>query len=137
MRAILPVLILMAGAALADPPLPALSGRVLSPDEFERYATGKTLAYAEHGTVWGHETYLPDRHVLWRALGDDCKLGHWWAKDSAICFSYDDGTASQCWMFLDTGTGLRAQFLNTPGSDPATIQEEAHPVPCPGPEIGS
>ena len=133
---------LLATAVLADPPGPALpgpatSGTPISPQTFEAYATGKTLAYAQHGVIWGRETYLPGRRVLWRAVGEDCKAGHWWDEGAAVCFSYDDGTIAQCWAFATGPLGLIATFLNAPGTFPATVQQEASPAPCPGPEIGS
>lgn len=133
---------LLAAPALADPPGtaaadPVLSGTLMPPAQFESYSTGKTLAYLQDGLIWGRETYLPGRHVLWRAVGEDCKAGHWWAEGDAVCFSYDDGTTAQCWVFASGPSGLTATFLNEPNSLPADVQEEADPVPCPGPEIGS
>ncbi len=128
--------ILIARPARADPPGMA-EGVPLSPDQLEAMALGRTFAYAEQGHVWGRETYLPDRRVLWRAVDDDCKAGHWWAEGRAICFAYDDGTTNQCWQFLQTGAGLRAAFLGNPAAPLASLHEEADPVPCPGPAIGS
>lgn len=133
---------LLATASWADPPgfpIPAhgLSGSVMSPGAFDAYSTGKTLAYVQDGVIWGRETYLPGRHVLWRAVGEDCKAGHWWDDGAAVCFSYDDGNTAQCWAFATGPSGLTATFLNEPGSPPAAVQEEADPMPCPGPEIGS
>jgi hypothetical protein len=128
----------LAAPALADPPgLASATGTLLSPQDFEAYSIGKTLAYAEDGVIWGRETYLPGRHVLWRAVGEDCKAGHWWDNGGAVCFSYDDGTTAQCGAFATGPIGLTATFLNEPNARPAIVQEEAHPVPCPGPEIGS
>ena len=145
----LPVLaaLLLPTAALADPPgfgSPDLGspdfhspGKPMSPAAFDAYATGRTLAYAQDGVIWGRETYLPGRHVLWRAVGEDCKAGHWWDEGGAVCFSYDDGTPAQCWAFATGAAGLTATFLNEPDTRPATVLEESHAVPCPGPEIGS
>jgi len=149
----LPVLAagLLPTAVLADPPgfgAPSLGvpsgvpsvgaqGTPMSPTAFEAYATGKTLAYAQDGMIWGRETYLPGRRVLWRAVGEDCKAGHWWNEGGAVCFSYDDGTTAQCWGFVTGVTGLTATFLSEADARPATVIEESHPVPCPGPEIGS
>lgn len=146
MRALILALLLtwplLAAPALADPPgaevpAPVLPGLLMPPAAFENYSTGKTLAYLQDGLIWGRETYLPGRHVLWRAVGEDCKAGHWWDEGDAVCFSYDDGTTAQCWAFASGPSGLTATFLNEPGSLPADVQEEADPVPCPGPEIGS
>jgi transcription elongation factor len=143
MRApLLLVLPLCASAALADPPgmalpVPAAAGTLLTPDQFEAYATGKTLAYAQDGVIWGRETYLPGRHVLWRAVGEDCKPGHWWAQGQAVCFTYENSAEPQCWSFAQGPTGLTATFLNTAGSAPATASQEPNAVPCPGPDVGS
>lgn len=127
------LLICLATPALADPP-----DRLLTPQEFETQFTGRTFAYDDQGTVWGIETYLADRRVQWRAVGQDCKLGHWFPQGSAICFDYEDGTENQCWNFVQLGRGgMQAQFLNDPASPPAGMQELTDPVPCPGPEVGS
>ena len=145
----LPVLAagLLPTAVLADPPgfgapnpgVPraGAQGTPMAPTAFEAYATGKTLAYAQDGLIWGRETYLPGRRVLWRAVGEDCKAGHWWDGGGTVCFSYDDGTTAQCWAFVTGVSGLTATFLNKTDARPATVQEESHPVPCPGPEFGS
>ncbi len=166
LAALLPALALLAGAAQADPsgtpatppPPPEIAGpkanvpatlpptlpptlplgaTPMSPSAFEVFATGKTLAYAQNGTIWGRETYLPGRHVMWRAVGEDCELGHWWPENGAICFGYEDGTTNQCWAFARGPGGLTASFLGKPGSPPARVTEEKGPVPCPGPAIGS
>lgn len=139
MRSLVPALCLALAAlqALADPPAPVPGGNLMTPQDFDSYATGKTLAYSEDGVVWGRETYLPDRRVLWRAVGDDCKMGHWWANGDAVCFSYDDGTTDQCWAFARSGPGLTATFLGDPPGHPSQVTEEPDAVPCPGPDLGS
>lgn len=158
LAALLPVLALLAGAAApglrarADtpgapgapapeipPPATVLppGATAMSPAQFEAFATGRTLVYAEYGTVWGRETYLPGRKVMWRAVGEDCKLGRWWPEGGAICFGYDDGKAPQCWAFARGPGGLVARFLGDPAAPPAQVTEQKDPVPCPGPAIGS
>lgn len=126
-------LILLTGPALADPP-----DRILGPAEFEAIFTGHTFSYADQGVTWGIETYLPDGRVLWRAVGQDCKMGHWYAEGTAICFTYDDGTSGQCWQFIQRGRGgMEALFLNDPAAVPSAITQEPDSVACPGPEVGS
>lgn len=130
-------LALAALPALADPPGILPGGSLMTPQDFDAYATGKTLAYSEEGVVWGRETYLTGQRVLWRAVGDDCKMGHWWADGGAVCFSYDDGTTDQCWAFARGEAGLIATFLGDPPGRPSLVTEEPDAVPCPGPDLGS
>lgn len=144
MRLLIPALLalVLPSATLADPPdrLPGQAssfGIPISPQAFEDFATGKTLAYAQDGLIWGRETYLPGRRVLWRAVGQDCRAGHWDPVGQSACFTYDDGTAPQCWAFARTPTGLAALFLNDAGQRPAQVVEEPGPLACPGPKIGS
>jgi hypothetical protein len=125
----------LATPLMADPP--AVTGTQLTPQAFETFATGKTFAYAQDGVIWGRETYLPGRRVMWRAVGEDCQIGHWQAEDMAVCFTYDNQPNAQCWAFSLGASGLIAHFLNDPASPPAYASEEPGAIACPGPEIGS
>lgn len=122
--------------ALADPPQ-ANIGTPLSATEFESYASGKTLTYAEGGQVWGTEQYLPGRQVLWAFTGQPCQAGSWHAEDQAICFEYEGETGQNCWLFYHGPSGLVAQFQ---GGDATTnLSETAQtstPMQCPGPKVG-
>ena len=136
MRRYLFALALLPLPALADPPQ-AMLGPPLTAAEFDAYATGKTLLYAQGGTVWGQEQYLTGRRVLWAFTGQPCEYGIWYAADSAICFVYEGKPDPNCWQFHLGALGLVAQFL---GSDGSTLLSEVGqtdtPMNCPGPQVG-
>lgn len=87
-------------------------GGVISAEDFETRFSGKTLTYAMSGWVWGIETYLPDRRVLYRPDGEYCVVGHWYPVDQSICFSYEDREQSICWMFVDGPSGMTANYMS-------------------------
>ena len=101
MRAVL-ALVLLATPVLADPTLTA--------EEFDALTQGRTMSWAEFGSVYGVEQYLPGRKVRWTVLGDDCKTGHWYPDGTAICFLYEDDLDPYCWEITASGNGLRARF---------------------------
>src|SRR5690606_20167157 len=55
---------------------PATSGTPMTAEEFDSYATGKTLTYSQYGQIFGTEEYLPNRRVRWQVTGDLCQYGH-------------------------------------------------------------
>ena len=123
-------------AALADPPA-AGPGTPLTASEFESYAAGKTLTYAQDGQVWGTEQYLPGRHVLWAFTDQPCQAGVWHAENQAICFEYETEPGQSCWLFYRSPAGLVAQFQG--GDATPNLSETAQttaPMQCPGPRVG-
>ena len=100
-------LLLLATPALAETPMTA--------DEFEAYATGRTLTFATESGPYGVERYLPERRVIWSFLDGQCEEGRWYQDGAAICFVYDFEPEPQCWELYREGDGLRAVFLSDPG----------------------
>jgi len=128
MRAAL-ALVLLAGPILADPTLTA--------EEFDALTEGRTMTWAEFGSVYGVEQYLPGRKVRWTVLGDDCKTGHWYPDGSAICFLYEDDLDPYCWEITQSGSGLRARFTtDAPESEPVVVEDTSEQMACFGPEVG-
>lgn len=116
-------------AQAADAPLTA--------SEFEAYATGKTLSYAQGGIVWGSEQYLPGRKVIWAFTEDDCQYGHWFEDAGNICFVYDADPDPQCWRFFRDRSGLRAVFMEDGGGTLLSeVGQSDKPLACPGPDLG-
>lgn len=110
----------------------------LSGAEFEAYATGKTLSYAQDGMVWGSEQYLPGRKVIWAFTEDDCQHGHWFEDRGNICFVYDTEPEAQCWKFFREATGLRAIFMDSDGGTSLSeVGQSSTPLNCPGPDVGA
>lgn len=116
-------------AAQADTPMTAA--------EFEAYATGKTLSYAQGAEVWGSEQYLPNRQVIWAFNTEDCQYGIWFEDEGNICFVYDDDPAPQCWRFFREAGGLRAEFVDDPANTALSeVRQSREPLQCKGPDIG-
>ena len=110
---------------------------LLTAEAFDALTLGRTMTWAEYGQVYGVEQYLPGRRVRWTVLGDDCKLGHWYADGPAICFLYEDDPTPACWDISLSGSGMHA--LDTgdpPGSEPVVIEDTSDELPCFGPEVG-
>ncbi len=105
--------------------------------EFEAYSTGRTLSFAQYGTVFGTEQYLPGRRVMWAFEGGECQEGFWYPQDEQICFAYVGGEFPQCWTFWKGDTGLRAKFAGDPdGTELSEVGKSAKPLNCPGPDVG-
>ena len=105
--------------------------------EFDAYATGKTLSYAQDGVVWGSEQYLPGRKVVWAFTEDDCQYGQWFEDRGNICFLYDDDPDAQCWKFFREASGLRAIFMGADGGTSLSeVAQSTTPLNCPGPDVG-
>ncbi len=101
---------------LALLPLPGLAESPMTAEEFDAYATGRTLTFATPSGPYGVERYLRGRRVVWSFLDGDCAEGTWYPEGRAICFVYDFDPEPQCWEMFRDGDGLRAVFLNDPGS---------------------
>ena len=123
-------LLLAAGPALAEVPLTGA--------EFDALTQGRSLSWAEFGTVYGVEQYLTDRKVRWAAVGKDCKLGHWYEDGPAICFQYEDDIEPDCWIIARDGSGFSARYTtNPPESEPVVVAETPDPPACFGPKVGA
>lgn len=113
----------------------------MSAAEFEAYTTGKTLYFKENGQAYGAERYLPGRQVEWSFLDGRCKMGQWYPEGPAICFTYEDTSDPQCWIFDRQGNRLKAEFVGQ-GTDQGggTVLYEAEqtdePMYCMGPDTG-
>lgn len=122
---------------LAAAPQTGAAQSPLSAEAFEALTLGKTYTFAESGTPYGAEEYLPGRRVRWSFLDGKCKEGHWWEEAGMICFAYEDNPSPQCWTFFSDGGGLSARFENTPGqTELYEVGRSDAPLMCLGPEIG-
>ncbi len=122
MRAVLAAAILFAAPALAEP--------AMTVEEFEAYATGKTLSYAANGAIYGIETYLPGRRVIWAFVGDICEQGSYFQNGDYICFDYGPNVPLQCWTFVHGTNGLIAQFAEKGGPALTEVQQSDKPLGC-------
>ena len=116
-------------------------GAPLSATEFEAYAIGKTLTYAESGQVWGQEEYLPDHQVVWAFTGQPCEYGTWSEakgpdNQPQICFSYVDNPDQNCWQFYRGSGGLVALFMGSTVASLSEVDQTNQPMQCPGPKVG-
>lgn len=131
-------LILLALPTIWTGPLAAAAQEPMSAEEFEAYATGKTLSYAQGSEIWGTEQYLPGRRVVWAFSADECQYGRWFPQGDQICFLYESDVEPQCWTFWRQGSGLRARFAGTPdATELAEVDQTEEPLACPGPDVGA
>lgn len=141
MRALAPGLFCLALPVLAGTVLAETGGGgplPLTAEEFDAYATGKTLTYGQGGAVYGTEQYLPGRQVRWAFREDACQKGEWYPSGSEICFVYEQDTGGpQCWTFFQTEGGLRARFAgDAAGAELSEVAQSSEPLNCPGPDVG-
>ena len=117
---------------------PALADDVpMTGAEFEAYASGKTLTFAQNGQVYGIEQYLSGRRVRWAFIENDCMDGYWYESGDQICFLYDTDGPVQCWHFYREAQGLRADFVgNESGAELYEAQQSDEPLLCKGPQVG-
>lgn len=101
--AILGAALLFAAPAPADLPV------LLDAEGFAARVTGQTIYWEDHGALFGAEQYLPGRRVIWRAQGDLCAQGAWFADGPYICFRYEDTAGPVCWAFAELGGRLIAR----------------------------
>lgn len=116
---------------------PAVAETPMTAAEFDAFATGKTLSFANESGIFGTEDYLPGRRVRWAATGDVCKLGEWFPAGDAICFSYEGQDEQHCWTIWQEGDHLAARnLLDGPDRQPRRITVAEAPVSCTGPQVG-
>ncbi|MEN8831218.1 MAG: hypothetical protein ABF285_13640 [Pacificibacter sp.] len=108
----------------------------LSGAQFDAYATGKTLTFAEDGRVYGAEQYLPNNRVRWAYNADTCMEGIWYEKEDNICFVYEDGGTPQCWSFYLEGERLKAVFNGESGTELYEATQTDGPLACMAPGLG-
>jgi hypothetical protein len=134
LSAILP---LSLGVTLAISAAAASADKALNEQEFDARTLGRTITYSADGDVYGMEQYLPGHKVLWSFADGDCQPGTWFENAGQICFDYGPDMALQCWKFLDTAEGLRAQYQGDEQNQPlATLTESSEPLQCNGPDVG-
>jgi len=114
----------------------AQSESPMSAEEFDAYATGRTLIYGDAEGPYGIEEYLPGRRVRWSFLDDDCIDGRWFGQGDAICFAYEGRQTPVCWLFFLQEDGLLAQPLSGAGGALYEISRSRAPMVCKGPRVG-
>lgn len=113
-------------------PLTALAQDPMTAEEFDAYATGKTLTYSQYGEIYGTEEYLPNRRVRWQVTGDICQYGRWYEKDGLICFAYEYSDGEHCWSFWQEDGGLRALSTeDLPGDELSEVKDATRGLSCP------
>ena len=123
------VLTLTAPAALAQP--------AMTPDDFDAWSRGKTLAYSVDGVIFGSEAYFADRQVRDADTGGPCLDGSWFADGNAVCFVYPARDGIHCWTYWRDGESVFAKPVAADPGDPAQRVTVADtPLTCPGPEVG-
>lgn len=128
MRWVITLLLLTQGAAAQTP---------MTPEEFDRWSTGKTLDYSVDGQIWGSEAYFPDRQVRDADTGGPCRDGYWYAEGDAVCFVYPGYDGTHCWHYWRDGDRVLAKPIQGAPDDPLQLVSPAtSPLACPGPDVG-
>ena len=122
---------------LALLPLPAWAQRVMTPAEFEAFATGKTLDYEDDFSVWGREEYLPNRRVRFSFSEQECRFGTWYDQGDEVCFVYEDDPEPKCWTYFTDGKNVTTIYTSDGrGGSVSTARPTKEPLICLGPEVG-
>ncbi len=110
----------------------------MSGNAFDTYTQGRTLTFGLGGDRYGAEQYLPNRRVLWTVFDGECQYGHWYERNSQICFVYENHpSAPQCWEFYRDPGGVSARFKGDNDMLPLVeIGNSEEPLYCPGPKAG-
>lgn len=109
----------------------------MTPDEFDRWSTGRTLDYSVDGQVWGSEAYFPGRKVRDADAGGPCRDGSWYADGDSVCFVYPAFDGTHCWHFWREGDQVFAKPVQAAPEDPSQlVTPAASPLACPGPDVG-
>lgn len=119
--------LMLAGAARAADDTP------LTAEAFDALTLGKTMDTASGGTVYGIETFLPGRRVVWRDARR-CVEGQWQQVADEICFTYaDKPDRPVCWLYFDRGDRIEGRHSAAlPGSDPIVLTPGDGPISCDG-----
>jgi hypothetical protein len=116
---------------------PVFAQEFMSPDEFQSYANGKTLYFAQQGQPYGVEQYLPGQQSIWQYADGTCAHGLWYAREEQICFIYEGDSTEQCWRFLRKGDGFAARANGRePAADLDVIWRDEVPIQCTAPDLG-
>jgi hypothetical protein len=110
---------------------PALAETPMTAQDFDAFATGKTLTYQRSGQLFGTEEYLPGRKVRWYETGKGCSNGTWFAQDQSICFTYTGSPEPACWIFVRSGDRVVAHSMDdAPGDQPFQVAPRDTPLSC-------
>jgi hypothetical protein len=110
---------------------------IVSPEKFKNYATGKTLYFAQKGTPFGVEQYLPGQNSIWQYSDGTCARGIWYARKEMICFLYEGDSREQCWRFLQDGEKYVARADgNEPADDLVVTGRDERDIQCKAPDLG-
>ena len=128
--------IFLAGLIICAP-VTLAAQEVVSPQEFEAYAGGKTLYFSQHGQPYGAEQYLPGQKSIWQYSDGSCTHGVWFAEKARICFIYEGQSVPQCWKFLKKPEGFAARAEGAKARDDLKIiGRDTRPISCKGPNVG-
>jgi hypothetical protein len=120
---------------------PAAAETPMTGAEFQAHVGTGTFSYRYSNGVRGTADYGPGRTLLWAFEGDTCISGTWFEDGDQLCFAFQDGQLSACWLFYKDKGRLRGQATYLGSGDLAEIEifEVSHtdqPLGCPGPAVG-
>ncbi|KAB7615502.1 hypothetical protein F9L33_01690 [Amylibacter sp. SFDW26] len=112
---------------------PSFAETIVTPDQFEKLSTDKTLYFSFEGKPFGVEQFFKDRRSKWRYEDGTCEDGEWFADNDLICFNYDGGLETICWHFLKTDDGYAARAEGAPKNEVLKLESiDTKPLLCSG-----
>ena len=106
---------------------------IITPDQFEKLSTGKTLYFTYGGQPFGVEQFFENRRSKWRFEDGHCEDGEWFAENDLICFNYERNLDTQCWHFLKTDDGFGARAEGASPNDILKLDRiDSKPLICSG-----
>ena len=120
--------------ALAIIATPALAERQWLPaQDFMAQVNGRaTQVYAQDGTLFGTEYFLPKQRTIWQLAGEtQCVNGAWAIRDDLTCYRYEGGYGSCIRYYMSADTIVSVDWVA--GKPTATtynlaIVDQAPPV---------
>ncbi len=109
-----------------------MTDRPLTAEEFDALTLGTTLdTYDSVFGLYGWETYLPGRKVIWKDA-DGCMTGTWSQVGDQICFIYENDPADPvCWAYFDRGDHIAGWLDGDPDlMSIELVDQGTAPVSC-------
>jgi hypothetical protein len=112
--------------------VPAEAQGFVTPEQYLRDATGKTITYRrlEDDTLLGEEQYLGKGRTIWKPAGGLCDYGKVTIEGPAMCFEYDRRRGQACWWPFRHQGRYMARSTNPAGGFVCRAEETNARIGC-------
>lgn len=114
---------------------PASAIEQMQPDDFLRYAVGKTLTFSsmESGALVGIEEFISRSLSVWRNSDGRCVYGIITVENQQVCFFYEElNRTKDCWWMFRDGDRLLARLADFSVSHTQEVTDVSNDgVSCP------